>query len=94
MRRLKRPDFFSLAKRRQRSYVTAAHSYLKGSNKDPKRKLFLVLVDNITRVTTMVWEVQVEHEEKFFQYKVVQHWSRLPAEAVNPSPLGDFSRHR
>lgn len=36
-------------------------------------------------VTTMAWEVQAEHEEKFFQYKVVQHWSRLPAEAVNPS---------
>lgn len=47
--RLRELGFFSLAKRRVIEDPTATYNYLKGSSKDNRDKLFLVVPDKITR---------------------------------------------
>jgi len=91
--RLRELGLFNLEKRRVQGDLTAAFQYLKGTCKKHGDKLFSRACCNRTRSNGFKLRegrIRLDIRKKFFTWRMVKHWSRLPREVVDAPSLETF----
>jgi len=84
---------FSLDKRKLQGDLTAAFQYLKGAYRKDGDKLFSGACCDTTRSNGFKLRegrCRLDIRKKFFTMRVVEHWHRLPSEAVDAPSLETF----
>jgi len=84
---------FSLEKRRLRGDLRNASKYLQGGGQEDGAKLFAVVPSDRTRGNGHKLEhgkFQLNPRKNFFPLRVMEHWPRLPGEAVESPSLEIF----
>jgi len=91
--RLRELGLFSLEKRRVWGHLIGAFQYLKGTYRQDGEGLFTGVCSDRTRGNGCKLKegtFRLDTRKKFFTMGVVEHWNRLPREAVDTPSLEVF----
>ena len=83
-------------KRRLRWDLSTVYEFLMGGNHGDGARLFLVVPSHRTRDNGHKLQYRKSHvntRKNFLTLRVMEHWNRLPREAVEPPSLEAFKPH-
>ena len=87
---------FSLEKRRLRGDLIAVYNFLMRRSRGTGADLFSVINSDGTQgngIKLRQGKFRVDIRKKFFIYRVVTHWNRLPRDIVTAPSLSEFNKH-